>query len=97
MAVRTCLKAAAARDPASHRYPETEGLPEFRRAVADWYERRFGLSLDPEREVVVYCRSGARSQAAGRRIRAAGFPRVLTLAGGILRYGADVDPSIPRY
>jgi LL-diaminopimelate aminotransferase len=42
----------AARDPASHRYPETEGLPEFRRAVADWYERRFALSLDPEREVL---------------------------------------------
>jgi LL-diaminopimelate aminotransferase len=42
----------AARDPASHRYPETEGLPEFRRAVAEWYERRFGLSLDPQREVL---------------------------------------------
>jgi LL-diaminopimelate aminotransferase len=42
----------AARDPASHRYPETEGLPEFRRAVADWYERRFGLSFDPHREVL---------------------------------------------
>jgi LL-diaminopimelate aminotransferase len=42
----------AARDPANHRYPETQGLPEFRRAVADWYERRFGLSLDPQREVL---------------------------------------------
>jgi LL-diaminopimelate aminotransferase len=42
----------AARDPANHRYPETEGLPEFRRAVAEWYERRFGLSLDPQREVL---------------------------------------------
>jgi LL-diaminopimelate aminotransferase len=42
----------AARDPASHRYPETEGLLDFRRAVAGWYERRFGLSLDPEREVL---------------------------------------------
>jgi LL-diaminopimelate aminotransferase len=42
----------AARDPASHRYPETEGLPEFRRAVAEWYERRFDVSLDPEREVL---------------------------------------------
>jgi LL-diaminopimelate aminotransferase len=43
---------AAARDPANHRYPETEGLPEFRRAVAEWYERRFDVSLDPEREVL---------------------------------------------
>jgi LL-diaminopimelate aminotransferase len=42
----------AARDPANHRYPETEGLPEFRRAVAGWYERRFGVSLDPQKEVL---------------------------------------------
>ena len=41
----------ALEDPVNHRYPETEGLPEFRRAVADWYERRFGLSFDPEKEV----------------------------------------------
>ncbi len=41
----------AARDPANHRYPETEGLPEFREAVAAWYERRFGVRLDPAREV----------------------------------------------
>ncbi|HXF50207.1 MAG TPA: LL-diaminopimelate aminotransferase [Dehalococcoidia bacterium] len=41
----------AARDPANHRYPETEGLPEFREAVASWYERRFGVRLDPAREV----------------------------------------------
>src|SRR3989304_4376123 len=42
----------AARDPANHRYPETEGLPELRRAIAEWYERRFGLTFDPEREVL---------------------------------------------
>jgi LL-diaminopimelate aminotransferase len=43
---------AAARDPANHRYPESEGMPELRRAIADWYERRFGLSFDPETEVL---------------------------------------------
>lgn len=53
--------------------------------------------LDPAREVVVYCRSGVRSQTAGRQLRAAGFGRVLSLAGGILRYGAELDPSLPRY
>jgi LL-diaminopimelate aminotransferase len=42
----------AAEEPANHRYPETEGLPDFRRAVAGWYERRFGVTLDPEREVL---------------------------------------------
>jgi len=42
----------AARDPANHRYPESEGMPELRRAIADWYERRFGLSFDPDKEVL---------------------------------------------
>jgi len=42
----------AARDPANHRYPESEGMPELRRAIAGWYERRFGLSFDPDKEVL---------------------------------------------
>ena len=42
----------AAMDSPNHRYPETEGLPEFREAAADWYQRRFGLSLDPQKEVL---------------------------------------------
>lgn len=41
-----------ARDPKNHRYPSYEGLPDFRKAVADWYEKRFGVILDPETEVV---------------------------------------------
>ena len=39
-------------DLPNHRYPESEGLPEFRKATADWYQRRFGVSLDPESEVL---------------------------------------------
>jgi len=42
----------AARDPANHRYPESDSLPQLRRAVAQWYERRFGLSFDPNKEVL---------------------------------------------
>ena len=37
--------------PANHRYPESEGLPELRKTIANWYLRRFGVSLDPENEV----------------------------------------------
>ena len=43
---------AAAREPANHRYPETEGLPDFREAVARWYEARFSVRLDPAKEVL---------------------------------------------
>ena len=38
--------------PANHRYPETEGLPELRAALAGWYERRFGVTLDSAKEVL---------------------------------------------
>ena len=36
---------------ANHRYPESEGLPELRKTIANWYQKRFGVSLDPEKEV----------------------------------------------
>ena len=39
-------------DVPNHRYPESDGLPEFRKATADWYQRRFGISLDPDSEVI---------------------------------------------
>ncbi len=42
----------AAADPRNHRYPSYEGMPEFRKAVADWYLRRFGVDLDPASEVL---------------------------------------------
>jgi len=42
----------ASQDPPNHRYPETDGLPEVRRAIAQWYEQRFGVKLDPDKEVL---------------------------------------------
>ena len=44
---------AGVRDPVTHQYDETgKGLPEFRQAVAGWYQRRFGVAMDPDREVL---------------------------------------------
>ncbi len=42
----------AARSPRNHRYSASRGLPNLRKAVADRYMRRFGVELDPEREVI---------------------------------------------
>ena len=42
----------ASQDPPNHRYPESEGLPELRRAIAQWYQGRFGVTLDPDKEVL---------------------------------------------
>ncbi len=42
----------AVADPATHRYPTNRGRRDFRQAVADFYRRRFGVTLDPETEVM---------------------------------------------
>ncbi|HOP66592.1 MAG TPA: LL-diaminopimelate aminotransferase [Methanoregulaceae archaeon] len=42
----------AARDPRNHHYPSYAGMPEYRSAVADWYKTRFGVTLDPQKEVI---------------------------------------------
>jgi LL-diaminopimelate aminotransferase len=44
--------AAAARDPATHRYPTNHGSEELRAAAAAFYRRRFGVELDPDSEIV---------------------------------------------
>src|SRR5947209_18458383 len=43
---------AAAQDPSTHQYPSNRGRPEFREAVAAFYERRFGVTLDPATEII---------------------------------------------
>lgn len=62
--------------------------------------REFGRryeELDPAAEVVIYCRSGARSAQAARFLLANGYPRVLNLEGGILAWREHVDPSLTAY
>jgi LL-diaminopimelate aminotransferase len=43
---------AAVADPANHQYPSNRGREEFRQAFADFYERRFGVEIDPASEVI---------------------------------------------
>ena len=44
--------AQAAKNPKHHQYPSYEGMLSFRKAVADWYQRRFGVKLDASDEVL---------------------------------------------
>ncbi len=39
------------RDPQNHQYPSSRGMASFRRAVAGYYQRRFGVSLNPDNQV----------------------------------------------
>ena len=43
--------AEAARDVATHRYPSYTGMPEFRKSIADWYKKRFDVTLDADEQV----------------------------------------------
>jgi LL-diaminopimelate aminotransferase len=42
----------AAEDAANHQYPSYSGMNDFKYAVAEWYEERFGVEVEPEKEVV---------------------------------------------
>ena len=48
-----------------------------------------------DRPVVMVCRSGVRSMAAARRLRAEGYAAVFNLRGGLLAWARDVDPDLP--
>jgi adenylyltransferase/sulfurtransferase len=47
-------------------------------------------TLDATREIIVHCRSGKRSAEAVRQLQSAGFRRVTSLAGGILRWTEEI-------
>ena len=53
--------------------------------------------MDPEAELVIYCRSGARSDRAVRFLLRQGYAKVSNLKGGILAWGREVDPDTPAY
>src|SRR5690349_4379587 len=53
--------------------------------------------LDPSREIVAQCRSGARSAKAVDFLRQAGFKKVRNLAGGILAWADRIDHTMPKY
>jgi rhodanese-related sulfurtransferase len=53
--------------------------------------------LDPQRETVVICRSGGRSAQVAQFLERQGFSSVSNLAGGILAWSRELDPTIPQY
>jgi sulfur-carrier protein adenylyltransferase/sulfurtransferase len=53
--------------------------------------------LERDRDIVVYCRSGRRSDLVASFLRRQGFPRALNLKGGMLEWIDRVDPTQPKY
>jgi adenylyltransferase/sulfurtransferase len=53
--------------------------------------------IDRNREIVVQCKSGARSQRISEFLKQAGYENVSNLAGGILAWSDQIDPKVPKY
>ncbi len=58
--------------------------------------KRLG-EINPESEIVVHCKSGARSAKAVDFLKQQGYRKVRNMKGGILAWSDKVDPSVPKY
>lgn len=67
-----------------------------RRIPTGEFPARFA-ELDPASELVIYCRSGARSAWATAILMDHGYERVFNLRGGVLGWRVEVDPSLAAY
>jgi adenylyltransferase/sulfurtransferase len=50
-----------------------------------------------DREIIVQCRSGARSQKIAEFLKQSGYPQVVNLSGGILAWSDEIDPKVQKY
>lgn len=50
-----------------------------------------------DREIIVQCRSGARSQKIAEFLKQSGYSQVVNLAGGILAWSDEIDPKVQKY
>jgi len=53
--------------------------------------------IDRDREIIVQCHHGVRSQRVAEFLKQSGFPRVVNLVGGIDAWSREVDPAVPKY
>ncbi len=53
--------------------------------------------IDRNREIIVQCRSGARSQRIAEFLVQSGYTKVANLAGGILAWSDEIDPTVQKY
>ena len=70
-------------DPRTHRYSQSRGIPGLRRALSAYYERRFGVSIDPETEAVV---------TLGSKEGLANLAQAITAPGDVI---LSPNPSYP--
>jgi molybdopterin/thiamine biosynthesis adenylyltransferase/rhodanese-related sulfurtransferase len=55
------------------------------------------VEIPRDREIIVHCRSGARSQKIAELLKQSGYKDVVNVAGGILAWADEIDPSVQKY
>ncbi len=60
-------------------------------------QRHGEIKLEDGQQLVTYCHAGVRSMRSAQFLEQSGFANVLSLAGGIAAWSAEVDPSVPQY
>ena len=53
--------------------------------------------ISKDKQVIIHCRSGARSGAICQALEANGFNNVYNLKGGIIAWSTEIDPSVTKY
>jgi molybdopterin/thiamine biosynthesis adenylyltransferase/rhodanese-related sulfurtransferase len=83
------------REPGEHeivRIPGSTLIPQ-----GDILSGDAAAALSAERNIILYCKSGARSSSVAAELRRRGFTRVTQLRGGVLAWIEEIDPSLPTY
>jgi len=76
---------------------QTASLPDSLLMPMGEVTSRAHAELDPDAHIVVLCHHGQRSLSVAMWLRAQGFERAQSLAGGIDGWSRVIDPSVPRY
>ena len=53
--------------------------------------------IDRDREIIVHCKGGVRSQRIAEFLKQSGYSKVVNVAGGILAWSSEVDATVPKY
>ena len=83
------------REPHEIQIADLPSVGQLRIPVGQFLDRL--EELDPEENLVIYCRSGARSGWAVQQLQERGYEKVWNLRGGVLSWREDVDPSLTAY
>ena len=80
----------------THRYSQSKGIPRLRKAISDWYKKRFDVDLDPESEAIVTLGSKEGIAHLAMAVLGPGDTVLVIDEGNGARQVLDIDPGAVR-